>query len=267
MEFTKMHCCGNDFCVVDYKLGVDYSELAKTLCNRRLGIGADGIVVVKLNPLDMELYDAEGRKETRIGNELFCFARYAFEKKIFDKKLEYLIPSGVVKLNLTSSMPFLVKIEMGKPIFVNQMLHISDDINSFGRLCTVDGYRLTIYSLFLSDIHTVIFVDDLNSPILHIASKISSHPLFKRKTTVNFVHILGEKAIEIRTYERNVGFVLCNGSGACASVITCAKLGLTKGNVLVNLECGTFKVEVTKKENVFLEGSAQIICQGIYNKE
>ncbi len=72
------------------------------------------------------------------------------------------------------------------------MIYVSDDITSFGRLFTIGEYHLTIYSFFMGTIHTVIFVDSLESDLLQLAAEISHHRLFKKQTDVNFVHIIDE---------------------------------------------------------------------------
>ncbi|MDE7264070.1 MAG: diaminopimelate epimerase [Anaeroplasmataceae bacterium] len=263
MEFYKMHGCGNDFCIIEYKENEDYSSLATKLCDRRFGIGADGLIVVKRNPLEMIFYNQDGSRASMCGNGIRCFARYAYDKKLVSsKKFDCLTLAGVMKIEITEEQPFSCKVDMGHPSFSNSMIHISDDIKSFGRLLTIDGYSLTIYSFFMGTIHTVIFVDSLESDVLKLAEKICKNRLFKKQTNVNFVHLLDEQHIELKTYERGVGWTLACGTGACASVVTCVRLKLTKNKVSVQLPYGTLKIEVTKKENVFMEGPAVLSYRG-----
>lgn len=257
MDFYKMQGCGNDFCVLDYEEGIDYSALSIALCDRRFGIGADGLIVVKKNPLEMLYFNQDGTRASMCGNGIRCFARYVYEKKIVQAhQFECLTQAGVMKISITSLSPFMCKIDMGKPAFHNQMIYVSDDISSFGRLLTVGEYHLTIYSFFMGTIHTVIFVDSLDANILNKAEEICHHRLFRKQTNVNFVHVLDEKHIEIKTYERGVGWTLACGTGACASVVTCHKLGLTKAKVEVILPKGNLQIEIGKKENVWMEGPA-----------
>ncbi|MDE5546651.1 MAG: diaminopimelate epimerase [Anaeroplasmataceae bacterium] len=257
MEFYKMHGCGNDFCIIEYEPNVEYSTLAKELCDRRFGIGADGLIIVKTNPLEMIFYNQDGSRASMCGNGIRCFARYVYEKRIVTtKQFDCFTLAGMMKIEITSEDPFLCKIDMGKPSFSNSMIHVSDDIKSFGRLLTIEKYSLTIYSFFMGTIHTVIFVDSLDSEVLNFAEKICKNRLFKKQTNVNFVHLIDETHIEIKTYERGVGWTLACGTGACASVVTCARLKLTKNKVSVLLPYGSLKIEITKKENVLMEGPA-----------
>ncbi|MDE7385451.1 MAG: diaminopimelate epimerase, partial [Anaeroplasmataceae bacterium] len=155
MEFYKMHGCGNDFCIIEYEPNVEYSTLAKELCDRRFGIGADGLIIVKTNPLEMIFYNQDGSRASMCGNGIRCFARYVYEKRIVTtKQFDCFTLAGMMKIEITSEDPFLCKIDMGKPSFSNSMIHVSDDIKSFGRLLTIEKYSLTIYSFFMGTIHT-----------------------------------------------------------------------------------------------------------------
>lgn len=252
-----MHGCGNDFCVIQYKEKEDYSLLAKRLCDRRFGVGADGLIIVKENPLEMIFYNQDGSRASMCGNGIRCFARYVYEKKLVSsKQFECLTMAGIMRVEITEEDPFSCRVDMGCPSYSNSMIHISDDIQSFGRLLTIDGYSLTIYSFFMGTIHTVIFVDSLESDVIRLAEKICKNRLFKNQTNVNFVHLIDDKNIEIKTYERGVGWTLACGTGACASVVACVRLKLTCRKVLVKLPYGNLRIEVTKKENVFMEGPA-----------
>lgn len=264
MEFYKMHGCGNDFVVIEQPAKTDLSKLAIALCSRKTGIGADGLIIVRKNPLEMVFYNQDGTKASMCGNGIRCFARYAYEKGYVKKgRFDVLTAAGNMRLEITSTDPFGVLVEMGKPNFHNQMIHVSDMISSFGRLLTIGKYHLTIYSFFMGTIHTVLFVDSLEAEVLNLASDICHNALFKAQTNVNFVHLLDEKNLEIKTYERGVGWTLACGTGACASVVCAKRLGLVKSQVQVHLPLGTLTVHVDKKENVFLEGSASISFTGL----
>lgn len=257
MEFYKMHGCGNDFCIMEYEEQINYELRAKEICDRKHGVGADGLILVRQDPLEMVYYNPDGTKASMNGNGIRCFARYCYEKKIVkEKKFDCLTQAGIMHLEIAKEDPFLVRVDMGKPIFNNQMIHVSDHIESFGRLLTVENYHLTIYSFFIGTIHTVIFVDSLDSKVLNLAEKICKNPLFKSHTNVNFVKIIDRKTLQIRTYGRGVGWTLACGTGACAAMITAYKLGLVDSKIKVKVEAGELGIEITKKEAVFMEGPA-----------
>ena len=244
MEFYKMHGCGNDCIVIEYAKAIDYSKLAVRLCDRKLGIGADGLIIVKPKPLEMIFYNQDGTRASMCGNGIRCFARYVYLKQLVKKNtFDVLTLAGIMRIKITNEEPFSCLVSMGRPLYNNQMIHVNDDVDSFGRILTINNYHLTIYSFFLGTIHTVIFVDDLTSDVLKMAKSICENPLFKAKTNVNFVRVIDNHTIELKTYERGVGWTLACGTGACASVVAAERLGLTTGDVLVKLTGGNLKIK------------------------
>ena len=263
MNFVKMHGCGNDFVIIEDEKGFNYEKLAVSLCNRKTGVGADGLIIVKKNPLEMIFYNQDGSRASMCGNGIRCFARYCYEKKLCkNKRLECITQAGTMKIEITSVEPFLCKVDMGRPNFTNQMIHVSDNINSFGRVLTIKRYHLTIYSFFMGTIHTVLFVESLDSQVLTLAEDICKNPLFHNQTNVNFVKVIDDKTLGVKTFERGVGWTLACGTGACASVVASHKLGLTGPKVTVKLPMGFLNIEIGKKENVMMEGPAVLTYTG-----
>lgn len=257
MHIEKMHGCGNDFLLVSYNKDVNYSELAVKLCNRRLGIGADGLVVVRNNPLDMMVYNSDGSDVPMCTNGIICFAKYCLERNYLKRnKFEVITDIGKVSVKIEQEYPFVATINMGQPIYTNQSLYISDPLDSFGRILKIGDSNITSYSLFLGTIHTVIFVDDFECNALKLAEEISTYRIFNRKTNVNFVKIVNDSTIKVKTYERGVGWVLSSGSGASAAAVVAERLGFIGKSVNAILEHGQYNIEITKKDGVYISGPA-----------
>ena len=256
MKVEKMHGCGNDFCLIDYKENTDYEKLALKLCNRKTGVGSDGLIVVKRDPLEMLFYNADGSRALMCGNGIRCFALYAYEHKMVNKlKFPVVTGAGQLELEIVNPQNFTCKVYMGKPIFTNQMIYVNDDIDSFGRVIKINDSLITIYSFFMGTIHTVIFVNDFTDNVVEYASKICNNPLFTKKTNVNFVRVINKENIEVKTYERGVGWTLACGTGCCASVVAANRLGLVGTKVKAILELGFLEIEL-KKNDVFMTGPA-----------
>lgn len=263
MEFYKMHGCGNDFVVMDYVDDMDASLLAQKVCAAKTGVGADGLILVKKDPLEMIFYNRDGTRASMCGNGIRCFARYVYEKGyVQKKKFDVLTLAGIMQVEIVSLDSFSARVGMGTPSYQNGVMHLADNIDSFGRLLTIESYRLTIYSMMMGTIHTVLFVDDMNSHLLTLAKNISTHPLFKAMTNVDFVHVIDENNIEMKTYERGVGWTLACGTGACSAAVTAHRLGLVHSKVQVHLPKGNLEIEVDKKERVFMTGPAVITFTG-----
>ena len=169
MKIEKMHGCGNDFCILEYENNIDYSSLAMTLCNRKIGIGSDGMIVVKQNPLEMLFFNADGSKAPMCGNGIRCFAKYCLEHHLIKRnKIDVLTGAGKMTIEIVTEYPFMCRVDMGLPVMNNAMIYVSDELDSFGRVLQVKDIQVTIYSFFMGTIHTVIFVPDLDLSLIHI---------------------------------------------------------------------------------------------------
>lgn len=258
MKFSKYHGLGNDFIITRYKEGVDFKELAIKLAAFHTGIGADGFIVVKENPLEMVFYNQDGTEAPMCGNGIRAFAMYAFANKLVNSHI-FPVKTKAGTLEVVINNPsldnFLVKINMGSPIFDNKMIKVNDNINSFGRNILVNDKEYSIYSFFMGTIHTVILKDNLDDITLDEASKLCNYKLFEEKSNINFVAIKDRKNIYVKTYERGVGFTYACGTGACASYVALKKLGLVDDIIKVHLKFGYLTISM-KDENVYMEGPA-----------
>ena len=287
--FSKYHGCGNNFIIVreselsaslGEKVGISegqriaaYSAFAQEVCEADTGIGADGLIVVREIPaLEMVFFNRDGSRAPMCGNGIRCFARFCYEEGIC-KADTYPVQTlaGEMVVNVTSTSPFLVKINMGRPVFDPAAVNVDYDGENYlnQQLKLADGCEYEISSLFMGTVHTVVFVDDHETvDIENIGEKICNHPVFKEKTNVNFVKIIDNKTLELMTYERGVGMTLACGTGACASVVTAELKGLCGRKAEVKLPLGSLNIELGEDGNVFMEGPAAIIAKGaFYQKE
>lgn len=269
MKITKMHSSGNDFCVADYIEKTDFKSLAIKVCNRKTGVGSDGLIVVKTKPrLEMLFYNSDGTTSSMNGNALRCFVRYSYENKYFNgNKIEVLTGAGLIPVEITNIKPFECKINLDKPIFNNQMIHATDMLDSFGRTIDINGIKIVIYSFYIGSIQTVILVNSFEDEAVSMASLIHSHKLWARKCSVNFVIIDNKNEIRVKSYEKGVGFTYASGDGCAAAVITTNRLGLTKPNVRCKLELGYLDIDITKRGYVYLTGPAVKLFECDYKEE
>ena len=211
----KYHGCGNDFVLIheaDVQT-LDPAALAVKICNRNTGMGADGMILAKQNPTTMLFYNADGSMAPMCGNGIRCFARFCKEEGIaHGDQFAVLTGDGIKKVEIIEEEPFQCRIFMGEP---------KDDPKALGK-------EVTLCSLFLATVHTVWFVEDaFDDALLPIAREIHQHPFFPQKTNVNMVQVIDRNTIRMRTWERGVGLTLACGTGACASVVTAYRKGLT----------------------------------------
>ncbi|MCF2624864.1 diaminopimelate epimerase [Fusobacterium perfoetens] len=272
MEFTKMQGAGNDFLLIDgFKYNLDeIVPKIKSLCDRRFGVGGDGIMVALPSTecdVKMYYYNSDGSQGEMCGNGIRCFAKFVYEKNIVKKdilKIETLAGVQTAVLNINDKgIVEKIEIEIGnikyspKDIVVNV-----EGENAFNKKLTIDGKEITFSSIFLGVPHTVIFIEhegqyDVND----IGSKIEVNPIFPKKTNVNFVLPLSNNEIKIFTWERGAGRTLACGTGSSSAALLCHKLKGMDNTIKVYTEGGELEVQVLE-DRVKLRGSAEITFEG-----
>lgn len=264
-----MQGCGNDFVIIDYseyeKTGLKMGELAKKVCDRNFGVGADGMIIPNLSPENKEadiawyFYNSDGSTAQMCGNGMRCFAKYTYDNKLVDKKsFKVQTLAGIIKPELLENG--LVKVNMGKPILEDKKIPFWSE-NGEKKLVALDR-EFEITPVSMGNPHCVIITDD--DP-MELAQKygptIEKHEFFPEKTNTEFVKVKSNMEIDMRVYERGCGITLACGTGACASVVACVLNNLTENKVKVNLLGGPVFVEWQgskddTEKDIFLIGSA-----------
>ena len=269
IKLTKMQGCGNDFVIIDYpeyeKTGLKMSELAKKVCNRNFGVGADGMIIPKLNPENKEadiswyFYNSDGSTAQMCGNGMRCFAKYCIDNKLVDKKsfsVETL--AGIIKPELLDNG--LIKVNMGKPILENKKIPFWSE-NGEKKLTALDR-EFEITPVSMGNPHCVIITDEDPMKLAQTYGPvIEKHEFFPEKTNTEFVRVKSRMEIDMRVFERGCGITLACGTGACARVFACVLNNLTENKVKVNLLGGPVFIEWQgsaddKEQDIFLIGSA-----------
>jgi diaminopimelate epimerase len=224
MNFTKMTGAGNDFVVIDNRAKriKAASKAARLLCDRRWGIGADGLLLLEKSrraSYRMMYYNADGSYGGMCGNGGRCIARFAFMNKIAGRTHEFEALDHVYAAKIEKKE---VVLTMKDP----RNLKIGDEI-------PLDSGKLKINSIDTGSPHVVVPVDNLpggvtldDVDVLGLGRKLRFHPHFSPSgTNVNFIERAGTNSIKIRTYERGVeDETLACGTGSIASAIVAARL-------------------------------------------
>lgn len=267
VKFTKYHGCGNNFIIVRERdvLGHDYSLLARNVCSVPTGIGADGLIIVREKPeLEMVFYNMDGSRASMCGNGIRCFAAYCYDSGICGEK-EYPVktPAGTMIVNLINENPFTVRINMGRPSFRSVDFGVLDGSETFlqKKLETSEGF-FTVSSCLMGVVHTVVWVDEF--PCEETAAQLSNAPVFTENSNVNFVKVIDRENVEIKTYERGVGFTCACGTGACATLVIGIKENKTADKITVSLPYGQLFIERLPSGDVTMAGPAVKSAEGLY---
>ncbi|MEE9184472.1 MAG: diaminopimelate epimerase [Acidimicrobiia bacterium] len=248
MDFVKMEGLGNDFIVL-----VDVTpkpDQVAQWCDRRQGIGADGVLVVsqlESGRVRMEYWNADGSRAEMCGNGLRCVARFAYDQGWTEDR------SFTVVTDL-GDHPVEVK-ESGR---VRAMLGRSQAPDE--ALITVAGTEVRPMSL--GNPHAVVFVDNTSdAPVRTLGPMIEVADEFPDHANVEFVEVKDRSRIDVRTWERGVGETLACGTGAGAAAVVANREGLTDDALTVGLVGGDLEVEIDG-ETVWMEGPANYVFEG-----
>jgi diaminopimelate epimerase len=271
IPFAKMSGAGNDFVVIDNRqhIVLHPAAAAQRLCDRRLGIGADGLLLVEKSTLadfTMKYYNSDGSYGGMCGNGGRCIAMFAFREHIVTGRimrfeaLDYIYRAEVIDGTVILSMKDPVDLRLGKSL-------------------TVDGLSIRYHYVDTGTAHCVIFMDEnpdlfgkplAAADITPLGRKIRYHESFAPGgTNVNFVEVESLQRIVLRTYERGVeAETLACGTGSVASSILAHTIKKTEAPVAVCVRSGeqlrvNFSDDGTSAiEHVTLEGSAIIVFEG-----
>lgn len=269
IEFQKYHACGNNFIIIRDQnyINDDYQQLAIEMCNYNTGIGADGLIIVKTNPLEMVFYNQDGTRGSMCGNGIRSFAKYVLDN-IYPNlnHLSIITLAGMIEIDVLQKDPILFRVNMGTPKYDKKTIGLKEEYNLIEKI-TFKNKDYDLYNLFMGVTHTVVFVENLNEIIkTSLGEYICYHPMFIDRTNVDFVEIISKNEIKMKTYERGVGWTLACGTGSCAAFITGLNLNLLNDQIKVYFEIGEVKLE-KQNNNVILYSGAEKICTGQYVKK
>jgi len=277
VKFTKFHSLGNDFLIIDERQTKKIPEkgtLARLLCERHTGAGADGLLLISIKDkakglVNFRIFNADGTEAEVSGNGLRCAAAYLFHhNKIESSRILFLTAVGNRECELIErkNNQLKIKIEMGTPQLSSQDIPFYDGavyekIIDYPLSINRKIYEITVVSL--GNPHCAIFVDRYPARIEwhQIGREIELHPFFLKRTNVEFIRILNKKEIEVLFWERGVGETLSSGSGSCAAAVASILKNLTERKVNVRTSMGSVIVE-WKKEKVHQTGPAEIVFEG-----
>ncbi len=271
MRFTKMHGLGNDFLVIDGRelANIDYGAMAVKECARHTGVGADGILVVENSDaadIRMRIINSDGSEAEMCGNGIRCFAKYVYEQGIVKKaQMSVETLAGVMRpeLLVKDGVAEQVRVDMGKPFLECGEIPVEGEGRCIDRPISVLDKELRFTSVLVGVPHTMVFVDDLGAiDISALGNAIEHAPVFPRRTNVNFVRVIDENTVEMRTWERGCGRTLCCGTGASSTAVACVLNGKTGRSVDVRIALGTLHIDWAEDDHVYMTGPAAVVCTG-----
>lgn len=274
IKFVKMQGTGNNYIYIDLFnndiKNVNLNELAIKISDVNFGIGSDGLILIAPSSkadAKMIMYNKDGSEGMMCGNGIRCVARYLYEN--IDKKNKLLIEtkSGIKKVYIKKDCDsFMVKVDMGKPVLKASKIPVLLNENKIiNEKYNFNGTILNINCVSMGNPHTVIFVKDVdNVNVLKLGKLVQENKIFPTKCNVEFVEIISETHIKMRVLEIGSGETMSCGTGACASVVAGVLNGYLKRSREIKVDVLGGELFINYKNNVYLIGNADVICEGYY---
>jgi len=262
LEFVKAHACGNDFLVIEETAAQNqHAALARKLCERHTGVGADGIEFLERKPdgtFFLRLFNADGSEAELSGNGTRCVAGWLAESQGLTEMV-FGTHGGTrtCKVLRHEGAAWWIESAMGVPRVMRRTIEID------GVTGPIEGAMVNV-----GNPHFVMFVQagDFSSHGMswqELGAKVAVDPLFRLGTNVEFVRVLGDDEIEFRIYERGVGPTHSSGTGTCASSAAAIALKDLRRELRASSIGGPQRVVWTEdSEQMLLTGPAEIICRG-----
>ena len=275
VKITKMQGCGNDFVILPQeelsKIDMPMNEIAKKLCDRHFGIGADGLIIPNNNILNTDIgwffFNSDGSVAQMCGNGMRCFAKYVYNKRLVNSnKFTVSTLAGIITPEILEDGR--VRVNMSNPILEPEKIPFLPNHNLNYKI-SVKNRIFEGNAISMGNPHFVIFIKD-NEDLLNLAkiygAEIENSAEFPEKTNVEFIKIKSYKKIELCVWERGCGITLACGTGACASVVAGILNGYLENSVDVKLLGGTVNVVWNGTPNkpegdVFLTGPAEFVFE------
>jgi len=273
MKFTKMHGIGNDYIFVNCfeEIVTDPSRDALIMSRQHLGVGSDGLVLIE--PSDtadfgMRIFNSDGSEAEMCGNAIRCIGKYVYERGMTDKTELTLATKGGIRqlwLTLDQGSVSRVKVDMGTPEFNPRRIGVDlpGEMVLRHRL-QILGQTVFVTCVNMGNPHCVVFVRD--PEIVDVATQgpmLENHPLFPRRTNVEFVRIIRRDILQMRVWERGVGETLGCGTGASAAIVASVLCGLSDRTAQVKLPGGNLELCWNAEDNhVYQTGPAVFVFDG-----
>lgn len=263
IHFYKMQGCGNDFVMLDNReLGLRPDVMdawARLLCDRKLGVGADGLIFLDETPPERRgdyiwhFYNADGSRGEMCGNGSRCAAWLAVDLGLAGPEHVFGADAGLIRAEV-DYRGRRVRVELTRP--TGLALHIPLE---------VEGVPLDAHFVNTGVPHAVVPVPDVAEvDVVRLGAALRRHPHFgPAGTNVNFVAVDSRRSVRLRTFERGVeGETLACGTGAAATVCVTHALGLTGAKVDVTTTGGEVLGIELRDGAVFLSGAATRVFDG-----
>ena len=276
MNFVKLQGTGNDFILIDARsLERDWAAVARDMCHRHFGVGADGLLLVlpsETADLHLRMFNPDGSEAEACGNGLRCFAKYAVESGLVGSA-EFMVETLAGTRSVRTQAEKGVQVAMGIPTFDPAAIPVVVERRDKLDLTPVVDYPITIGDselriscVSMGNPHAVCFLSEpiTDFPLAEVGPRVEHHHMFPNRVNFAVANVISQNEIRARVWERGAGETLSCGSGACAIAVTAQSKGLIDNRVDIGLPGGTLTVDWNGVGEVLLSGPAEVVFYGVW---
>jgi len=254
---TKSHGLGNDYLVVD-PADLPFAvtpERARLLCDRHVGVGSDGLLVLE-GDLGLRIVNPDGSEAEKSGNGLRIFAKWLYDTgRVRAERFAIQTPGGsaAVEIEDEGGRARLVTVNMGQPRFRADLAEIE-----------VEGEQLAVVAVSIGNPHCVIVRSELDvTELRRLGPLVERHPAFPNRTNVQLARAVARDRVELLIWERGAGETQASGSSACAVVAALTRLGMVdrKVNVTANMPGGDLQIRLDAEGALHMRGPVEEVAQ------
>jgi len=267
IPFLKAHGAKNDF-LLTWAMeapGGDPAEIARAICDRHTGVGADGWLLVERSSDSTEsdgsirLINSDGSSAEISGNGTRCAAAFLIHHGV--------VSSGQVRIGTGAGVKHLRLLDRDGLCFTFEMNMGAPEIRAEHLALPLFGGSRDVTVVWVGNPQCAVPVNNFDFDWRAVGAEIESHPHFPGRTNVSFFRVLDENAIEVRFYERGAGETMSSGTGSTGAAVAAISQGRVRSPVTVHTPAGPLELRWNTQitNDVYLIGPAEIVAEGIFH--
>jgi diaminopimelate epimerase len=258
IRFTKAHGAKNDFLLTwrDQAPAGDLAAIARAICDRHTGVGADGWLLVSPGPAgqadgEIQLYNSDGSTAEISGNGTRCAAALL---------IRHGRASGLVRIRTGAGIKTLRLLKRGDLRFEFEMNMGRPEVRAASFPLPLSTGPRDVTEVWVGNPQCAVPVDNFDFDWRAMGAEIESHPHFPNRTNVSFIRPVNEHSIDARFYERGAGETMSSGTGSTGAAVAAVARGMAKSPVRVLTPAGP--IDLRLEEDAYLIGPAEIVAEG-----
>ncbi|MBL8214226.1 MAG: diaminopimelate epimerase [Bryobacterales bacterium] len=262
IPFAKAHGARNDFLLTwaHSVPEVDHRALARAICDRHAGVGADGWMIVTPAASGdayhgaIQLYNSDGSDSEISGNGTRCAAAFLIDAGHAEDEIRIATGAGLKHIRVLgrNGLAFDFEMNMGQPRLAAGDLFTNLDVH---------GRPYEAILLDVGNPQCALLVDNFDFDWRRLGKALEHHPHFPNRTNVSFVQVLDQHTIDVRFWERGAGETESSGTGSTGAAVAAVLAGRVEAPITVETPAGALRIRIDKND-YYLQGPAEIIAGG-----